>query len=64
MPSYGAIYCSNTTEKTPGKVYFPFPNPKTESKRAEVRLKNSTEYNINTFKFLKDNHCTNNEVFH
>ena len=56
MPSCKAIYCSNRTGKTVGKIsYFQFPNPKTERKRAEIWLKKiSTGYNINTFKFLKD----------
>ena len=56
MPNCKVIYCRNTTGKTPGKIsYFQFPNLKTERKRAEIWLKNiSTGYNINTFKFSKD----------
>ena len=54
-PSCKAIYCSNTTGNSPGKIYFQFPNPKIERKQAEIWLKNiSTGYNINTFKFSKD----------
>ena len=56
MISCEAIYCSNTTGKTPDKIsYFPFPNPKTYRERAEIWLKNiSTRYNISNFKFSKD----------
>ena len=56
MPSCKAIYCSNTAGKTHGKIsYFQFPNLKTERKIAEIWLKTiSTEYNINTFTFSKD----------
>ena len=45
------IYCRNTTWKTPDKIYFQLPNPKTERKQAEIWLNNiSTGYN----KYLQD----------
>ena len=50
------IYCSNTSEKTLGKIiYFQFPNQKIERKLAKIWLnKIGTGYSINTFKFSKD----------
>ena len=58
MPSCKAICCRGNWKagKTHGKIsYFQFPNPKTERKPAGTWLKNiSTGYNINTFKFSKD----------
>ena len=56
MTNCEAIYCSNTTGKTPDKIsYFPFPNPKTWREQAEIWLKNTgSRYNTSNFKFLKD----------
>ena len=53
-----AIYCINTTEKTPNHVIpkifcLQFPNPKTEREQAEIWLNNiSSGYNISTYKIV------------
>ena len=58
MLSCKAIYCINTTEKTPDYVIskilcFQFPNPKTEREQAEIWLNHiSSGYNISTYKMV------------
>ena len=56
MSSCKAIYCYNSTRKTPGKILcFQFLNPKTGRKRAEIWLKNITNQISNLSFFIKDN---------
>ena len=49
VSSCKAIYCSNTTGKTPGKIsYFQFPNPNPERQWGQIWFNNfSARYNIN-----------------
>ena len=58
MLSCKAVYCINTTGKTPDHVIpkiscFQFSNPKSERKQAEIWLNNvSSGYNISTYKMV------------
>ena len=57
MPSWKAHYCSSATLKTPGKIYFQFPNPKTDEVSRNMANNINAGYCVCTSKF------SNNDTF-